>query len=52
LQQVRRELELLVELLPSWRAELGCPAELCWDGQRALYRKEAVGFIINRSRRG
>jgi hypothetical protein len=47
----RRELELLVELLRKrgWRAELGCPAELCWDGQRVLYRKQAVGFIINRS---
>jgi hypothetical protein len=47
----RRELELLVELLRKhgWRAELGCPAELCRDGRRALYRQEVVGFIINRS---
>jgi hypothetical protein len=47
----RRELELLVELLHKrdWRAEVGCPAELCWDGQRATYRTDAVGFIINRS---
>ncbi len=47
----RRELELLVELLRQrgWRAELGCPAELRWDGQRALFRQEAVGFIVNRS---
>jgi hypothetical protein len=47
----RRELALLVELLRKrgWRTEVGCPNELCWDGQRARYRKEAVGFIINRS---
>jgi len=47
----RRELELLVELLRKrgLRAEVGCPDELCWDGQRAQYRKEAVGFIVNRS---
>jgi len=47
----RRELELLVELVRKrgWRAELGCPAELRWDGRRLLYRNEAVGFIINRS---
>ena len=47
----RRELELVVELVRKrgWRAELGHPAELRWDGQRLLYRNEAVGFIINRS---
>jgi hypothetical protein len=47
----RRELELLVELLRKrgWRAELGRPDELCWNGQRLLYRKEEVGFIVNRS---
>jgi hypothetical protein len=47
----RRELELLVELLRQrgWRAELGCPAELRWDGHRALFQQEAVGFIVNRS---
>ena len=47
----RRELKLLVELLRqhAWRAELGCPAELHWDGQRALFREEAVSFIVNRS---
>jgi hypothetical protein len=47
----RRELELLVELLRQrgWRAELGCPAELRWDGQRALFRQAPVGFIVNRS---
>jgi hypothetical protein len=47
----RRELELLVELVRNrgWRAELGCPAELRWDGRQALFRNEMVGFIINRS---
>jgi hypothetical protein len=47
----RRELEFLVELLRrrGWRAELGCPEELRWDGRRALFRQEAVGFIVNRS---
>jgi len=47
----RRELKLFVELLRQrgWRAELGCPAELRWDGQRALFRQEPVGFIVNRS---
>jgi hypothetical protein len=47
----RRELELLVELLRQrgWRAELGCPAELRWDGQRALFQQAPVGFIVNRS---
>jgi hypothetical protein len=47
----RRELELLVELLRQrgWRAELGCPAQLRWDGQRALFQQAPVGFIVNRS---
>jgi hypothetical protein len=47
----RRELELLVELLRQrgWRAELGGPAELHWDGQRALFQQEVVSFIVNRS---
>ena len=47
----RRELELLVGLLRQngWRAELGCPADLRWDGQRALFQQKPVGFIVNRS---
>ena len=47
----RRELELLVELLRQrgWQAELGCPAELHWDGQRALFQQQRLGFILNRS---
>ena len=47
----RRELELLRDLLREggWRAELGCPAELRWDGRQLLLRGRAVSFIINRS---
>jgi hypothetical protein len=47
----RRELELLRELLREggWRAELGCPAELRWDGRQLLLREWAVTFVVNRS---
>ena len=47
----RRELELLCALLRQrgFRAELGCPAELRWDGDRLLLRDKAVSFIVNRS---
>jgi len=47
----RRELELLVELLHrrGWRATLGCPAELRWDGRHTLFREEPVDFVVNRS---
>lgn len=47
----RRELELLCALLRrrGLRAELGCPAQLAWDGERLLLENHAVSFIINRS---
>jgi hypothetical protein len=47
----RRELQLLCDLLRQrgWRAELGCPAELRWDGRRLLFKGQAVSFIVNRS---
>jgi hypothetical protein len=47
----RRELQLICDLLRrrGWRAELGCPAETCWDGRRLLFKRQAVSFIVNRS---
>ena len=47
----RRELQLLCDLLHrrGWRAELGCLAETRWDGQRLLFKEQAVSFIVNRS---
>ena len=47
----RRELQLLRDLLRrrGWRAELGCPAEIHWDGRRLLFKGQAVSFIVNRS---
>ncbi len=47
----RRELQLLCDLLRrrGWRAELGCPAELHWDGRRLLFKEQPVSFIVNRS---
>ena len=47
----RKELQLLCDLLHrrGWRAELGCPAELRWDGQQLLLKGLAVSFIVNRS---
>ena len=47
----RRELELVCELLREGgrRTELGCPAELRWNGHRLLFKGQAVTFIINRS---
>ena len=47
----RREFQLLCDLLRrrGWRAELGCPAELRWDGRRLLFKGQAVSFIVNRS---
>jgi hypothetical protein len=47
----RKELQLLCDLLErrGWRAELGRPAELHWDGQQLLRKGRAVSFIVNRS---
>ena len=47
----RRELELLIELLRrhGFNAALASPADLRFDGRRALFNEQAVGFIINRS---
>ena len=47
----RKELQLLCDLLHrrGWRAELGCPAELRWEGQQLLLKGQAVSFIVNRS---
>jgi hypothetical protein len=47
----RNELQLLCDLLRrrGWQAELGCPAEVRWDGRQLLLRGQAVSFIINRS---
>jgi len=47
----RKELELLCDLLHrrGWRAELGCPADVRWDGRELLLKEQAVSFIINRS---
>lgn len=47
----RKELQLLCDLLHrrGWQSELGCPAELRWDGQQLLLKGQAVSFIVNRS---
>ncbi|WEX74571.1 hypothetical protein PYH37_002010 [Sinorhizobium numidicum] len=47
----RKELQLLCDLLHrrGWQSELGCPAELRWDGQQLLLKGKAVSFIVNRS---
>ena len=47
----RKELELLCDLLRQrgWQTELGCPAELRWEGEQLLLEGQAVSFIINRS---
>jgi hypothetical protein len=49
--EFRKELQLLCDLLRrrGWRAELGCPTELRWDGQQLLLKGLAVSFIVNRS---
>jgi hypothetical protein len=47
----RKELGLLYDLFRErgLRAELGCPAEIRWDGQQLLFEGQAVSFIVNRS---
>jgi hypothetical protein len=47
----RKELQLLCELFRQrgWRAEVGCPAETCWDGRQLIYKEEVISFIVNRS---
>jgi hypothetical protein len=47
----RRELRLIADLLRrrGWRAEVGSPAETCWNGQQLLFKAQVVSFIINRS---
>lgn len=47
----RGELRLLCDLLRQrgWRAELGDPTGISWDGRRLLFKGQAVGFIVNRS---
>jgi hypothetical protein len=47
----RNEHRLLCDLLRrrGWQAELGCPADVRWDGRQLLLREQAVSFIINRS---
>ena len=42
----RKELQLLCDLLHrrGWRAELGCPAEVRWEGQQLLLKGQAVSF--------
>ncbi|HUZ91857.1 MAG TPA: hypothetical protein VMU78_08155, partial [Methylocella sp.] len=47
----RKELQLLRDLFrrQGWRAELGCPVEIRWDGRQLLFEGQAVTFIINRS---
>ncbi len=47
----RKELQLLRDLFRrrGWQAELGCPADVRWDGRRLLFKGQAVSFIVNRS---
>ena len=47
----RGELRLLRDLLGErgWRAELGCPADTRWDGERLLFDGRPVAFVVNRS---
>jgi hypothetical protein len=47
----RNELQLLCDLLRrrGWQAELGCPAEVRWDGRQLRLRGQAVSFIVTRS---
>jgi hypothetical protein len=47
----RQELVLLRDLCRGvgWDSEIASPAEAAWDGNRLLYRREPVGFVVNRS---
>lgn len=47
----RGELQILCDLLRGrgQQAELGCPTELRWDGQRLLFKGHVVSFVVNRS---
>lgn len=47
----RREHELLCDLVHrrGWQAELGCPADLRWDGRQLMFKQQAVSFVVNRS---
>jgi hypothetical protein len=46
-----REFILLRDLLRNhgWRAEIGAPEDLRWDGKDLLYGRQPVMFVINRS---
>lgn len=45
------ELILLRDLCrrDGWTAEIGSPAETCWDGKHLLWHDQRVCFIVNRS---
>lgn len=47
----RKELRLLCEVLRcrGFAAEIGSPEETRWDGERLLFEKQAVDFVVNRS---
>ena len=47
----RKELQMLCDVLQrqGWPTGLCSPAELRWDGQQLLFKRQAVSFIVNRS---
>jgi len=47
----RKELRLLRDLFRrrGWQAEVASPANTRWDGQRLLFERQAISFIVNRS---